>query len=147
MTEIAQPLWAAGPLLGCPHREKKCLVTASMNLSFFQLMLIVCCPPTMLSEVRCTEGIEYLGTLGQACLYLLVNLLIGTGRLLLGPFKTFFSPGWISPSPLVSAHSASAAAPNRLGGPPLNLLQFINIFPVLWGPDLNNVLQEWSREE
>lgn len=106
----------------------------------FQLMLIVCHHPAVHSELKGTDGIEYPTTLGRAYLYLLVSRLIGTGRLLFGPLKTFSSPGWISPSSSVSAHGVSAPAPNHLGGPVLHLLPFINIFPVLWGPKWNNVL-------
>lgn len=68
-------------------------------------------------EMRGTEGTEYPSTLGRTWLYLLVNLLIGTGRLLLGPLKTFFSPS--CPGPSVSAHSSNAPAPSHLGSSPV----------------------------
>lgn len=63
-------------------------------------------------------------------LYFPADLLVSTGRLLLGPPKASPSAGWVSPTPSPSSHRAWSPALTALVTSAE--LQFINIF-LVWG--------------
>lgn len=64
-------------------------------------------------------------------IFLMTDILIGTGRLLSSLLEAFPSPGWKSPVSLVSPHMANAPALDHPGGPLLSLVWFIHAFPIL----------------
>lgn len=57
VVEIAETLWAIVLLLGSPHREKNSCYS-QYEPFLFQFMFIVYCPPTMHSDLICTESME-----------------------------------------------------------------------------------------
>lgn len=106
--ETAQPPLTILPILDCSMLEKFSLDSSQKDscINLYLLSLVLPQPDTILSK----------------------NLPAPSSRQLSGPCEVTSSPCWISPIPLASVHRANAPAPDHLGGPPLNSLQFTNVF-------------------
>ena len=72
----------------------------------------------------------------EACLCLLDALPVGAGGLLFSSHVATLAPGWTSPAPSASPDKANAEVINQHGGPVLNSVQFIGVFPI-GKPNLN----------
>lgn len=73
--------------------------------------------------------------LWRVWLHLSHNLLVGTGGCSLVPPRAISSSSWTCLSPSASSHRATSPGSDHPGGPVLNCLLFINVLPVLWGPN------------
>lgn len=108
--EVAQSLWAT-------YRSVWLQVFPAFSHSCFSLCLL----SHPLAVHHCEK---------PSSISLMTDIFVGTGKLLLSLLEAFSSPCWKSPVSLVSSHMASAPALDHPGGPLLNLVWFIYVFPI-----------------
>lgn len=120
-TETAEPL---GNLFHCRTFISSDDVCSEWGM--FQIMPIFSCPPAIFRS--------------RVWLHLSDNCITGVVKLLLNSLKDCSSPGWTSPVSLVSPLQKRGQSLSPLGGPPLSLLLFANVFLASGGPKLDTLL-------
>ena len=116
-------------LLGCPHGVK---------VPYIQSEILV------LTYVHCLLSLHY-SPLWRAWRSHLNDLLIGIGKLLLGPLQIHLFSRLNMSSSLTLLIGRVLQPPECLGGPPLNCLQFINVAIFFIHEHAKSVLPSWEK--
>lgn len=121
-TETAEPLWATCSTVGL----SSAFSYVCSEWGMFQIMPIFSCPPAIFRS--------------RVWLHLSDNCITGVVKLLLNSLKDCSSPGWTSPVSLASPLQKRGQSLSPLGGLPLSLLLFANVFLASRGPKLDTLL-------